>query len=210
MTGVKTILILSILANITFGTSLKILNGQDAEQGQFPYQVYWCYDDSDGTNGCINHCGGSIYNDKTIITAAHCCLAVKSRWQSWKIVAGELDITVDSGLEQTKRIINYLVHPDFNPKTLKNDICLLTLDSPFEWNKNVQRIPLNSQLDLTSQCLVSGWGSNKKSAEVLQWIEVNLTDCEGDYDNQTMICTSDAPVSHSSILIMYKFQICQI
>ena len=201
MTAVKTIFFLSILATFALGTSIKILNGQDAEQGQFPYQVYWCYDDSDGNNGCINHCGGSIYNDKTIITAAHCCLAVKSRWQSWKIVAGELDMTVDSGLEQSKRITNYLIHPDFNPQTLNNDICLLTLDSPLEWNKNVQRIPLSTQLDLTSSCLGSGWGSNKdgEPSEVLQWIEVNLTDCEGSFDNQTMICASDAPVRNSAV-----------
>ena len=201
MKGLETIFFL-ILVSSALCTSIRnrIVGGQDAVQGQFPYHVSWCYDD-ERTGQCINHCAGSIYNDKTIITAAHCCLAVKSRWQSWKIVAGELDMTVDSGLEQSKRITNYLIHPDFNPQTLNNDICLLTLDSPLEWNKNVQRIPLSTQLDLTSPCLGSGWGSNKdgEPSEVLQWIEVNLTDCEGSFDNQTMICASDAPVRNSAV-----------
>ena len=44
----------------------KIVGGQDAVLGQFPWQVLWL-------NLGNVYCGGSIYNETTIITAAHCC-----------------------------------------------------------------------------------------------------------------------------------------
>ena len=44
----------------------EIVGGQDATLGQFPWQVLW-------TNKGNVYCGGSIYNESTIITAAHCC-----------------------------------------------------------------------------------------------------------------------------------------
>ena len=44
---------------------IKIVNGEAAELGQFPYQVLWAFGNS--------FCGGSIYNKSTIITSAHCC-----------------------------------------------------------------------------------------------------------------------------------------
>ena len=44
----------------------KIVGGQDAVVGQFPWQVLW-------TNDYMIYCGGTIFNESTIITAAHCC-----------------------------------------------------------------------------------------------------------------------------------------
>ena len=44
----------------------KIVGGQDAILGQFPWQVVFLH------YGSVM-CGGTIYNERTIITAAHCC-----------------------------------------------------------------------------------------------------------------------------------------
>ena len=44
----------------------RIVGGQDAVVGQFPWQVLW-------TNDFMIYCGGTIFNESTIITAAHCC-----------------------------------------------------------------------------------------------------------------------------------------
>jgi len=44
----------------------KIIGGEPAREYQFPYQVSIQYD--------FQHiCGGTIYDKKTIVTAAHCC-----------------------------------------------------------------------------------------------------------------------------------------
>ena len=47
---------------------VRIVGGEDAVLGQFPHQVLWAY-----RHNSIVFCGGSIYNEVTIITAAHCC-----------------------------------------------------------------------------------------------------------------------------------------
>ena len=78
-----------------------------ATQGQFPYQVSWCVGD---LLFCQIFCGGSIYDEITIITAAHCCHGVNHKmaihgitWNDVKIVAGELNILQISGFEQIRK-----------------------------------------------------------------------------------------------------------
>ena len=137
----------------------RVVKGENATQGQFPYQVAWCFDVN-----CQNVCGGSILNETTIITAAHCC---DKDWEYWPldwpdtiIVAGELNLQVVSGIEQVRHIKNLTIHPDYNDATYQNDICLLTLDSPLEFNGNVSRIYLDEEDPVVdTKCQVSGWGS---------------------------------------------------
>ena len=87
--------------------SNRIVGGQSAFQGQFPYQVSWCVGD---LLFCQIFCGGSIYDETTIITAAHCCHGVNHKmaihgitWNDVKIVAGELNILQISGFEQIRK-----------------------------------------------------------------------------------------------------------
>ena len=146
----------------------KIVNGKNATQGQFPYQVSWCSDKLADDIYCFNFCGGSIFTEKTIITAAHCCDAVGPDngfdWEDTKIVAGELHLLEESGFEQVRKIKSHIKHPDYNPSTLKNDICLLTLDSPLELNENVKRIYLDVKDPVVNAtCQVSGWGDQNVS-----------------------------------------------
>ena len=65
----------------------KIVNGQDATQGQFPYQVSWCFDND---VYCFNFCGGSIFTETTIITAAHCCDAIGKPTKTMKSLIGQI------------------------------------------------------------------------------------------------------------------------
>ncbi len=44
----------------------KIIGGEYASEGQFPYMVSFQY-------GKSHFCGGTIYDERNIITAAHCC-----------------------------------------------------------------------------------------------------------------------------------------
>merc|ERR1711935_1205234 len=68
----------------------KIVNGKDAELGQFPHQVLWARDAYASV-----FCGGSIYNKSTIITAAHCCVPVDDgsvQLEDMRIIAGKINI----------------------------------------------------------------------------------------------------------------------
>ena len=62
-----------------------------------------------------NICGGSIYSETVIVTAAHCCkifedTGYNTTW--FEIIAGELIFSQNSGLEQRSKIYTYLIHPD--------------------------------------------------------------------------------------------------
>ena len=90
---------------------IKIVNGEDAVLGQFPYQVLWAFE------GNVL-CGGSIYNKSTIITAAHCCKVFEEGEQAdgllelTSIMAGCINIDgVVNGQETS--IKSYLIHPDY-------------------------------------------------------------------------------------------------
>ena len=143
--------------------NIKIVGGEDAVLGQFPHQVLWAY------NGNV-FCGGSIYNESTIITAAHCCEGIDDGFlplDDTVIMAGRVDIDdIVNGQDIT--IKSYSIHPDYDGSSeLHNDICLLTLDDNLVFNDNVKAIGLNNEtLAAGTKCIVSGWGTLMVSSSV--------------------------------------------
>jgi len=149
----------------------RIVNGQEAEIGERPYQVsiqmnYNSRDPSLRSSKGGHFCGGSLIGDKWVITAAHCMKY--QRAENLKIVAGTNDITdVGSPVFRVKRIVK----PDYNDITKKNDFALLELDmtstaevasrrnSGHEFhNVNLCRAAFNPEGQM---CTVSGWGHLK-------------------------------------------------
>ena len=137
---------------------VRIVGGEDAVLGQFPHQVLWAR----SVNGDVV-CGGSIYNEVTIITAAHCCKLFDEgivQLTETIIMAGRIDID-DIVNGQEISIQSYLIHPDYiGIDNHYNDICLLTLENELEFNDNVKAIALNTEtLEAGIKCNVSGWGT---------------------------------------------------
>ena len=116
-------------------------------------------------------CGGSIYNESVIITAAHCCDGIIGNdpifWDiDYQIVAGELSIEEHSGYEQISKIESYVIHPGYDKTTIQNDVCLLYLKTPFDLSGTMAK-----PIELTEEdpqdgttCDISGWGTLKVSA----------------------------------------------
>ena len=101
----------------------------------------------------------------------------------YKIIAGELNIYDESGYEQVRRISDYMIHPDWNPNTLQNDVCLLTLDSPLELNDQVKTISLDMNEPVTDDvCQVSGWGSLYVSKFLYWYFKDDSVNCEDNFD----------------------------
>ena len=200
-------LILCISAAWSKSINDKIIGGQDAKPGQFPYQVVWCEEFIiQGFTFCAPLCGGTILDKNTVITSGQCCEFFADR-NNTKIIAGELDIGMPIEVfEQVREIKDHLINPDWDYFS-DNGICLFTLDTPLEWNDNVQSIELDDHdpLDSTT-CEVSGWGvdhlSPNTAPTILQWTEMEVRSdyfCHALlepilYDPSTMICTS-TPVS---------------
>ena len=150
----------------------QIVNGEDAKQGQFPYQLSWQYPLSDGT--WFHFCGGSIYDATTMITAAHCC----DIHTNTRVVAGDQLLSDKSGIEQSSGVVSEKRHEGYLRLTKENDICIVKLDTEFELNENAAPVamPLAEQI-FEGKAIVSGWGRLEyggASPDALQFVELDL------------------------------------
>lgn len=186
-------------------TAIRIVGGQIAKQGQFPYQVsLQC---QPGPQYQFSHiCGGSIIDRRTILTAGHCCNLDPSvdinMEDDCRIVAGEQDLTVNSGLEQAVGIYRAYLHPNYEVLAsggVKNDICVLELESNLAFSINVDSIPLDNQPPSIGQnCDISGWGTtsfgSSQVSDVLRYAQVPILSdsyCAKKYqgyDDSVMLC----------------------
>lgn len=100
------------------GIDFTIVGNTNNEAGfaEFPWMVALLVSDSD----CL--CGGSLIHPRIVLTGAHCVFNVSS--QALRVRAGEWDTqTTKERLPHQERTINSIItHPDFNTKTLANDL----------------------------------------------------------------------------------------
>merc|ERR1719328_508926 len=119
---------------------LTIVGGEDAEDGEFPWQVQ--LRSSSNTHSLF--CGGSVLNEEWVITAAHCCRG-KTAGGVHVVAGGILRIEDDEGEEQFSDVSKIIMHEDYNSRTFENDICLLHLETKLEWTDFVQPVTLPAQ-----------------------------------------------------------------
>lgn len=117
------LILLSYLAtNDSFKIEPKIVGGNAAKLGQFPYFAYlrvYYPDFSGGT------CGAALISDEWLLTAAHCLDGAQSvnailgetRFNSPE--PGHLAVFVDK--------VNFHIHPDYDAETIFNDIGLYSM-----------------------------------------------------------------------------------
>lgn len=170
----------TILDNVTqspqpFNNVIRVVGGENAKPGQFPWQVV--LNDKMGA-----YCGGSIVNEKWVVTAAHCIKpGVKIT-----VVAGEHNTEEEEHTEQKRNVIRAIPHYNYNATINKynHDIALLELDKPLMLNSYVTPICIANR-EYTNIFLkfgsgyVSGWGKvfNKgRSSPILQYLQVPLVD----------------------------------
>ncbi|XP_017778783.1 PREDICTED: chymotrypsin-2-like [Nicrophorus vespilloides] len=140
-------LVLCGLTAILAAPGTKILGGDEAVLGQFPYQISILYQN-------YLRCGGSIIDETTILTAAHCVLGYYPSLLSVK--AGSVQI---SGIGQEHRVASVRVHGDY-AESLLNDIAIIKLATPLEFNENIQPVSLpTSLIKGDSDVVISGWGT---------------------------------------------------
>jgi secreted trypsin-like serine protease len=148
----------------------KIVGGTVAKVGAFPWQV------SLGVAfiadpGRAHFCGGSLFNDRWVVTAGHCL--TKLRVHDVHVVTGTNSL--QPGLVRTNAK-SLIVHPSYASDGLRelNDVGLIELDTPIRLGRASQSIALLDSkaevgtLTARKELKVTGWGATKIGGNVVR------------------------------------------
>ncbi|XP_017864767.1 PREDICTED: trypsin alpha-like [Drosophila arizonae] len=197
----KLVILLSVVA-CAFGAAIpegllpqldgRIVGGSPTSISSFPWQI------SLQRNGG-HSCGGSIYNSRIIVTAAHCLQGVSA--SSLKVRAGSSYWNSGGSLIQVAAFRN---HEGYNPNTMVNDIAVIRLSSALSFNSNIKAIGLATYNPANGAAAsVSGWGTQSSGSNSipaqLQYVNVKIVSqasCAsssysyGSQIKNTMICAA--------------------
>ncbi|XP_049828783.1 trypsin-7-like [Schistocerca gregaria] len=171
----------------------RIVGGYQAPPHIFPWMVAILF------NGFMN-CGGSLINDRYVLTAGHCLVGVSPKNISVMLGINDL-LSLQRVLPRVDRII---VHEDFDRDFLHdiNDVALIRLAQSVPFNDQVAPIclPQNVEMDYADQlAIVAGWGrvgQDKPLSRFLLAAEVRVISNDfcrkssiGDHIKDNMLCT---------------------
>ncbi|KAG1662601.1 Proclotting enzyme [Nymphon striatum] len=148
------------------GTSNRVVGGKEADIGAWPWMaaIYLI------TNGNPSfHCGGSVINNKYVVTAAHCIVFTNEIVPPDELIIrlGDHNLESDNdGLKPVEyKVIEVTVHKTFNAKTFLNDIALLRIESTISYTRFIKPVCVPYEASfLTDQDIserkgiVTGWG----------------------------------------------------
>lgn len=131
----------------------RIVRGNTAQRGQFPYIVSLRHPQSNQ-----HFCGGTILSDVWIVTAARCTTYVNSQLDKIIAVVGAYYLT-DGVVHRPDRIVN---HPQFSPHILTDDIALIHTATKIVFVTNLIQPILLPTVDISAggrgQVVIPGWG----------------------------------------------------
>lgn len=134
-----------------------IVNGYEAIKHEYPFMAALM-------NRNRQFCGGSLIDEKHVLTAAH-CVAHMSKFdvQNLRVRLGDHNIrSTSDGPNVEKRVKRVIRHKGFSSTTLWNDVAILTLDEEVQTTNNIQNICLASDTGENfkgQQVTVAGWGT---------------------------------------------------
>ncbi|KAF0750907.1 serine protease snake-like [Aphis craccivora] len=168
---------------------LTIVGGTKAEEMEFPHMARF----GEKIKNVEWACGGSLISDRYVLSAAHCSEIGKKTPVKWALL-GDNDIGSNEGAADPKirEIVERILHPNYKPPSMYNDIGLYRLSTPVKFNQFILPVCLNSEEQLTTkQAIAIGWGRTSSAGQTsnvlmkvsLDFVEQN--ECNRSYSSST-------------------------
>jgi secreted trypsin-like serine protease len=148
----------------------QVVGGEPVPNGKYPFMTSIQADTSDRPPYKEHFCGGTLIDEDSVLTAAHCAVFIGKKTNEstldYRDVRLDVGVTVLGSDQGQRRRIDRLsdihVHPDYNGnKNNKFDAAVITLSRPV----NIEPIALaepssgDDLEDPPGTATVSGWGS---------------------------------------------------
>ncbi|KAJ8925735.1 hypothetical protein NQ315_009583, partial [Exocentrus adspersus] len=192
------------------GISNKIIGGENAGIVEFPWMALLLYRTGETI---VPNCGGTIINNKYILTAAHCLSNLPTPFVGVRVGDYQLSTEKDCVQEEHKRdkcippvqhLIpeRIIIHPEYSTQSQVNDIALIRV-TKMNYAENVRAVCLPTPEEIINDDFktgyVSGWGylgSNGSKADILQRVSLekrNMSLCAEVYkDNPRLLVTANS------------------
>ncbi|XP_064071889.1 trypsin, alkaline B-like [Vanessa tameamea] len=185
---VKIICLLALGLSVALGSPIesRIVGGSTVDISRYPFLVGVLYS-QDGI--IFQHiCGGSIINNRSVLTAAHCFIGSPS---NFLIRAGS---SFGNSGGTIYNVMDLIKHFNYNTLTSKNDIGVIRIRNEFMFGGNVQVGRIGGYHIGDDQVVwAAGWGKtsfNGQPSEELRHVQiwtVNHNTCQQNYGNMNLI-----------------------